>query len=294
VARGEVERKSTRQRRAEHVGTVGPALAGGEVTESDTGTLGPSVRAVVPLRRALDGPVVALAGERLVVVGQAPASAHGRSLGTVVTLRDRTELAALTNELGTVRSIAAALHRQAHEAANRLHTVVHADRARGRAGGAGVRVVARRAHPGAHRRALRQHRGTRSRGPAAGQDGGGAGALDRPGGQRRHLPADPQAVPEDLLTIVGNLVDNAFDAVRARPPPREVNVRVVEDETRLLVEVRDNGAGRRRSASRAAGRRTACRRGWRSRPGCARSTACAGTTARCRRSSSRPRSRCPG
>ena len=49
---------------------------------------------------------------------------HGRDLGTVVTLRDRTELQALTDELASVRGFAEALRASNHEAANRLHTVV--------------------------------------------------------------------------------------------------------------------------------------------------------------------------
>jgi two-component system CitB family sensor kinase len=45
-------------------------------------------------------------------------------MGNVVTLRDHTELQALTGELDKMRGFAESLHAQAHEAANRLHTVV--------------------------------------------------------------------------------------------------------------------------------------------------------------------------
>ena len=62
-----------------------------------------------------------LAGAR----GQPGGGAAGdRSAGTVVTLRDHTELQALTGELDSVRAFAEALRSQAHEAANRLHTTV--------------------------------------------------------------------------------------------------------------------------------------------------------------------------
>ena len=56
-------------------------------------------------------------------------------LGFVVTLRDRTDLEDLTGELDSARGLTEALRSQAHESANRLHTVVslielgHADRA---------------------------------------------------------------------------------------------------------------------------------------------------------------------
>src|SRR4029453_8631376 len=63
-------------------------------------------------------------GRRGLVVNQAPARWQGRELGTVVTLRDHTDLQALTGELDSVRGFAESLRAQAHEAANRLHTVV--------------------------------------------------------------------------------------------------------------------------------------------------------------------------
>ena len=53
-----------------------------------------------------------------------PARCEGAALGTVVTLRDHTELQALTGELDSVRGSTEALRSQAHESANRLHTVV--------------------------------------------------------------------------------------------------------------------------------------------------------------------------
>ena len=49
---------------------------------------------------------------------------NGREVGAVVTLRDRTELQAVTGELDVVRGLTDALRAQNHESANRLHTVV--------------------------------------------------------------------------------------------------------------------------------------------------------------------------
>ena len=60
----------------------------------------------------------------MLVVNTAPARWQGREVGTVVTLRDHTELQAVTGELDTVRGLAESLRSQNHEAANRLHTVV--------------------------------------------------------------------------------------------------------------------------------------------------------------------------
>jgi two-component system CitB family sensor kinase len=66
---------------------------------------------------------VHLTAERVLVVNTSPVRG-GERRGTVVTLRDRTDLQALTGELDSVRGFAEALRSQAHEAANRLHTVV--------------------------------------------------------------------------------------------------------------------------------------------------------------------------
>ncbi|RLL68968.1 sensor histidine kinase [Streptomyces sp. Z26] len=66
---------------------------------------------------------VHLTKERVVVVNISPVSG-GERRGTVVTLRDHTELQALTGELDSVRGFAEALRSQAHESANRLHAVV--------------------------------------------------------------------------------------------------------------------------------------------------------------------------
>ncbi|MFF6776132.1 ATP-binding protein [Streptomyces sp. NPDC012637] len=64
-----------------------------------------------------------LADERVLVLSTRPV-VGGERRGTVVTLRDRTELQALSGELDSERGFTEALRSQAHEAANRLHTVV--------------------------------------------------------------------------------------------------------------------------------------------------------------------------
>jgi len=82
-----------------------------------------------PMTQALEGGLevddaIHLTSNRVLVVNQAPARWEGRNLGTVLTLRDHTELQALTGELDSARGLTEALRTQAHEAANRLHTVI--------------------------------------------------------------------------------------------------------------------------------------------------------------------------
>jgi sensor histidine kinase regulating citrate/malate metabolism len=185
-----------------------------------------------------------LTGDRVLVVNQAPARWGGRRLGTVVTLRDHTDLQALTGELDSVRGFAESLRSQAHEAANRLHTVVslielgRVEQARdfattqlGVAQRLTDRVIAAVEEPVLAALLL----------------GKAAQAGER--GIELLVTGD---VPEgavdtgDLVTIVGNLVDNAIDAAAAGPPPQrvEITATVREEHGReLLLRVADSGHG---------------------------------------------------
>jgi len=67
--------------------------------------------------------VLAVAGERVIVVNSRPVHRDDRALGTVLTFRDRTDLDMLTRELDAVRSLTDGLRAQRHEYSNRLHTL---------------------------------------------------------------------------------------------------------------------------------------------------------------------------
>jgi sensor histidine kinase regulating citrate/malate metabolism len=149
----------------------------------------------------------------VLVLNKAPAQWQGRSLGHVVTLRDRTDLEHLTGELDSARGLSEALRSQAHEAANRLHTIVslielgHADRALAFATEElqlsqvlTDRVVGAVAEPALTALLLGKAAQASERG------------IDFRIGDNAHWPADV-APPRDVVTIVGNLIDNAFDAV---------------------------------------------------------------------------------
>jgi two-component system CitB family sensor kinase len=188
---------------------------------------------------------VRLTADRVLVVSRMPARWHGRELGSVVTLRDHTDLLALTGELDSVRGFAEALRSQAHEAANRLHTVIslvelgHLDRALQFATAElqEAQALTDRVVEAVHEPVL-----------AALLLGKAAEANER--GVELVL-AEGLAVPQhgidgrDLVTIVGNLIDNAIDAACAAPGPRVVQVNAVldPDPAMLRIEVGDSGAG---------------------------------------------------
>ncbi len=201
----------------------------------------PLGRALVEGRERADE--IHLSGDRVLVVNQAPARWDGTELGTVVTLRDHTDLQALAGELDSVRGFAESLRSQAHESANRLHTVISLIEL-GRTAealdfAAGELAMAQR---------LTDHVVGAVAEPvlAALLVGKAAQASER--GVELAV-ADDSAVPEgavpprDLVTIVANLLDNAIDAAVGGAPPRRVEfaARVVDGS--LLIRIADSGHG---------------------------------------------------
>jgi two-component system CitB family sensor kinase len=160
----------------------------------------------------------------------------------VTTLRDRTELEGLVRELATVRGLADALRAQAHESANELHTVVglvelgrHEDAIAFATRRIGVTqdevdlVQQRVGDPALAALLLAKAAACRERGVHLALDD----ASDLPAGR---LPS------EDLVTIVGNLIDNSLDALSGRGRGR-IDVRLAAQGGRVVIEVRDDGPG---------------------------------------------------
>ena len=184
-----------------------------------------------------------LTGDRILVVSQAPARWAGHEVGTVVTLRDHTDLQALSGELDSVRGFAEALRSQAHEAANRLHTVVSLVEL-GRTEQAVAFATAELEL--AQRLTDRVIAAVEEPVLAALLLGKAAEAGER--GVELAVAEDitvPEGVVDarDLVTIVGNLIDNGVDAAASAPAPRrvEVDARVTDGE--LVLRIADSGAG---------------------------------------------------
>ncbi|WP_020499554.1 ATP-binding protein [Sciscionella marina] len=181
----------------------------------------------------------------VLVVNVAPVHARGRRLGTVVTLRDHTELQALTGELDAVRGFAESLRAQAHESANRLHAVVSLVEL-----GRPERAVELATEELATAQQLTDRVVGAVTEPvlAALLLGKSAEANER--GVELSVTEDTEVgegllEPRELITVLGNLIDNAIDAAienaAAARPRVEVTVRVYEGE--LLLRVADSGPG---------------------------------------------------
>ncbi|WP_081903233.1 sensor histidine kinase [Microbispora rosea] len=184
-----------------------------------------------------------LTGERVLVASAAVVRSGARSLGTVVTLRDHTELQALTGQLDAERGFAESLRSAAHEAANRLHTVV----ALVELGRADQAVEFATAELRAAQRLTDRVVGAiREPVLAALLLGKSAAAAERgvdlvisPDSELGDVALDSR----DLVTIVGNLIDNAIDAAVQGPPPARVRVCLRAEDGTFLIRVADSGPG---------------------------------------------------
>ncbi|MFC7358738.1 sensor histidine kinase [Nocardioides astragali] len=185
---------------------------------------------------------VYVTGDHVLVASSSAAYWEGREVGAVVTLRDHTELQGLTGELDIVRGLTESLRAQTHEAANRLHTVVSliemgrpddavdfvtdelrvaqmlADRLVGAAGDPVVAALL-----------LGKSSEAAERGISLTVSG--------------ELPAEfDVGSSRDLVTVLGNLVDNALDAV-AGGTDRRVVVHLEGSATHARLVVGDSGPG---------------------------------------------------
>ncbi|MBB4682977.1 sensor histidine kinase regulating citrate/malate metabolism [Amycolatopsis jiangsuensis] len=187
-----------------------------------------------------------LTDARVLLVSTTLVRSGGRAQGTVVTLRDHTELQTLTGELTTARSLSEALRSQAHEAANRLHTVVSLVEL-GRPEDAVEFATAELAL--AQELTDRVMDAVAEPVLAALLLGKAAEASER--GVEFTITPDtviddlgPGVEGRDLVTILGNLVDNSIDAaVRGAGGRPAVVVTARSGEDGLLLRVADNGPG---------------------------------------------------
>nr|WP_109779919.1 sensor histidine kinase [Streptomyces sp. CG 926] len=216
------------------------ALTGTKV--ADLGLPAPLTGALLADRPRVDE--VHLTADRVLVVNSSPVAGGGRR-GTVITLRDHTELQSLTGELDHERGFTQALRSQAHEAANRLHTVVSLIEL-GRADEAVDFATAELELA----QALTDEVVTAVGEPVLVALLLGKAAQAHERGVELVVTADSRRLAEggglpparDLVTVLGNLIDNAVDALTAVPGARiAVTLRPEADE--LLLRVADNGPG---------------------------------------------------
>ncbi|MHA7190871.1 sensor histidine kinase [Arthrobacter sp. MDT2-16] len=215
----------------------------------------PSLRALLASGRSAHDEVH-LTDSRVLVVDQQPAvppappgrGGHPRAaLGTVTTLRDHTEVEALTGQVETMQTLTDALRSQTHEHANRLHTIVSLVEL-GR--NSEALDFATRDLQQSQRLTDEVVRAIDEPFLAALLVGKAAQAHERGIELTTDIAPDAQAGsldPVDLVTIIGNLLDNAFDEAAVSEEPRvalTVRRATYDDGAPVLeVVVEDSGNG---------------------------------------------------
>jgi two-component system CitB family sensor kinase len=178
---------------------------------------------------------------RAIVVNRVPVRLRGEVVGAVSTFRDQTEVQRLARELNGTRGHLDALRAQAHEFANRLHTVAGLlelgwpDEA--------IRLIKATTHE--QQRLINDLPERIADQALAALLVGKASVAAERGIVLEVTPESRLGASDemsgDLVTIVGNLIENAFDAVEGRP------------ERLVVVDLRDDGDGEVRLTVRDSG-----------------------------------------
>lgn len=191
-----------------------------------------------------DRQVIAISGARVLVANYRPVRLDGRDLGGVLTIRDRTDLEQLTSELAAVRTMTTALRAQRHEFANQMHAV------------SGLLQIGAVADAVEYLQASTQFTpGEQISDTAALQSdtlkaflaAKSAYAAER-GVQLQLSPASwvpyKLVAPVEVVTVLGNLVDNAVDAAAGSTArPARVEIDLLSDDGELVISVADTGDG---------------------------------------------------
>jgi len=188
--------------------------------------------------------LLVLDGDRVLAANRMPIQHERQHLGWVITFQDRTESEALKRQLDDAIGLTETLRAQSHEFANRLHTVVglvelgHYNEA--------IQFVTEVSTARAHLTERLQARISDAKLVALIL--AKVSLADERDVQLRVMDDSHALAPisdvSDVLTVAGNLIDNAVDAAaQAQARPRWVELTIVAAEHNLMIRVRDSGPG---------------------------------------------------
>ena len=186
---------------------------------------------------------------RVLVVSQQPALMPGGGrtapapMGWVATIRDHTDLQSMGSELRSMRTLSDALRAQTHEHANRLHTIVSLMEL-----GRGAEALDFATKDLEVSQQLTDDMLDSVDEPVLSALLMGKFAQASELGvlltvEAAGTLADSGLSAQDLVTVVGNLVDNALDAAAGGEPPCRVHLSVSSTTESVAIEVADTGPG---------------------------------------------------
>ncbi|NBP85497.1 MAG: GHKL domain-containing protein [Mycobacteriaceae bacterium] len=217
----------------------------GSATGAPADQIGLTPRVLEVLRSCDPTPTLATVGERVLVVSARPVSREGRELGTVLVVRDRTDVELLTRQLDAVKLMSTVLRAQRHEFANRLHLLnglLH----NGNTAEA-ARYLEELLGSGPLSSALPHIQTIRD--PFLQAFLAAKAAAAREAGATLRVGENSWApgwltLPVDVTTVMGNLLDNAIDAVRTSDNDSKiVDIELLQDDATLHITVGDSGDG---------------------------------------------------
>ncbi len=188
------------------------------------------------------GDVVIATRTKVLALNRRAATSQGQRIGTVATMRDSTELAALQGQLSSHKSVTDTLRAQTHEFANQLHTISglvqlgEFDSVRDLVGALTRRraeisdaVTQRISDPAVAALLI-------AKTTLAAESG-----VSLELAPDSHLSGLPPAVATDVITVLGNLIDNAVD-VSVGSQQALVTI-CIDDTDGLEITVADSGPG---------------------------------------------------
>jgi two-component system, CitB family, sensor kinase len=207
--------------------------------------IGLTPRVLDVFRSADSTPTLATVGDRIVVVSARHVARDGRDLGTVLVVRDRTDVESLTRQLDAVQLMSTVLRAQRHEFANRLHLLnglLHSGHVEEAAQyveellGSGPLGSAIPGIDAIRDAFLQAFLAAKS---ASAREAGVTLTI----GENTWVPGR-LALPVDVTTVLGNLLDNAIYAARTGAnEAKVVEVELLQDDSTLHITVADTGDG---------------------------------------------------
>ncbi|WP_332633388.1 sensor histidine kinase [Halalkalibacter flavus] len=187
-----------------------------------------------------------LLGNHIVLVNRVPIYYDNMLIGAVSTFRNKTEIEKLTKELTRVKQYADALRAQTHEFSNKMYTIL----------GLIQLEKSEEAVDFIRRESNIQQKWIRflvEKVPDPLVNAILLGKLNQANEQRVRLTIDPESrltyrlsdkKREALVTVLGNLIENAIDAVKNNSEPkRDVSIFFTDIGEEIVFEIEDAGKG---------------------------------------------------
>lgn len=183
---------------------------------------------------------------RTFIASMVPVRENERVVGAVETFQDRTQLLRMAEELTGIKQLVEALRASSHEFSNKLHAILgllelgEYDHAKE------YIQQTQQSHGQLQRRMLHAFKDPMIAGLMLGKYNvakeQGVELVITPGSSLG--PLHSETISHSLVLIIGNLVDNAFDAVREGKPENGcITLDIKQDNRIITMRVRDNGVG---------------------------------------------------